>query len=210
MPSLHFPNPIVLRNGLLSAFSSNRPLFTTKESPKTSDVTGVAYLSRWSGDIRVTAHILREGDPLYVIGCALPTREMMAAVKPAVADVPGDISLAAQLKKDAARMKELDANKDGQIDAMEWEQGLASYKRFLEMKRAHELELAQEKTKKEAETRDPLEFSGLVTGTSDVEMIMAPSEDEFVQKLGTGAFLGVIGGGAALILGLILLLLKFN
>jgi hypothetical protein len=149
-PDLQFPNPLVLHNNSLAIFSKpiGGLLFTTKESPKEQTSAKVSYLSRWSGNIRVTAHILREGDPVYIIGCALPTREIMVPVKPEIADVPGDISMAAQLKKDKNRMATMDTNHDGQIDVEEWEAGLASYKNFLETKHAQETSLANEKSKK--------------------------------------------------------------
>lgn len=200
-PELHFANPIVLRGG-----SINTTLFTTKAAPATSP--NVAYLARWGGNTRITAHILRAGDPVYVIGCALPTRAQLIAEAPKVPDVPGSISMAANVKKDAARMKAMDTNQDGHVDAMEWEQGLASYKRFLEMKHAHETELAKEDHLKKVTVTDPLEFSGMVTRTDECGLVLAHSEDDLVKRLGTWAFIGVIGGGAAFTLGLILLLQK--
>ncbi len=204
---LHFRDPIVLSGG---AGFLNRPLFTTKATPSSGSASR-DYLARWNSNHRITAHIIREGDPVYVIGCALPTRECLnASSGPVAPALPGDIAMAANLKKDAARMKEMDANKDGHVDAQEWEEGMAKYKRFLEMKHAHETELAKEEREKKMAAADPLEFSGIVTSTAEVEMILASSEEDLVSRLGVGAFLGVFGGGAALILGLILLLLKFN
>lgn len=191
---LHFNAPIVLNKG---GFTGTSP--------------EAAFMARWNtfGKIRVTAHILRMGDPIYVIGCALPTREMMAPDKPVVPDVPGAISMAAQLKKDPKRMKELDTNQDGTVDAEEWERGLAAYKKFLEMKHAHETELAKEAHQKKIEVKDPQEFTGLVTSTPDAELIFAHSEEDMVGNLGQYAFLGIIGGGISLIVGLIFLLQKF-
>jgi hypothetical protein len=41
-------------------------------------------------------------------------------------------------------------------------------------------------------------------------MVLSNSEEDLVGRLGTGAFFGIIGGGVALILGLILLLMELN
>ena len=115
-------------------------------------------------------------------------------------DFPSSSQMARDLKNDRERMKALDRNKDGQIDMEEWEAGLAEYKKFLMEKNQVQ---AQGKT---GETSQEMEFSGMVTGSEEVDLVFARSEKEFVGRLGLFAVLGILGGGSAFILGLILLI----
>lgn len=75
--------------------------------------------------VHLRAVIIRGGDPLWVWGCAgeakepLTLSEQMAPVK----NLAGE-AIARLLRADTEKMKALDADKDGELDAAEWEAGL--------------------------------------------------------------------------------------
>ncbi len=187
-PEIHFTNRFVFKNGI----------FGTKDS------SAVAFFnSRWKGlsSLRLTMNVLREGDPLYVNGCALPRHIRISSEN--APDQPISMSEAArELKKDPEAMKSLDVNKDGHIDAQEFEIGLKKFKEFLVEKKKQPL------NKQNSEA--PLEFEGIVTKTDEHELIFANSEADLLSRLGPIVYLQILGGAAALVGGLILLCLKIQ
>ena len=93
----------------------------------------VRKLNRSSGTLSIKARIVREHEPLYVLGYAVP-QERPFTLRERVR-----LSLheaARALKGDARRMKALDKDGDGRIDEREWDEGLRDFQKSLEAEAA--------------------------------------------------------------------------
>lgn len=100
-------------NGIQRFFgTSNDPI---EKFISTLNRSGMSSLS-------IEAYLLREFEPLYVLGYAAPDESLLP---PQIDQSPA--GLARRLKADPERMKALDENKDGIIDASEWDKGLAKF-----------------------------------------------------------------------------------
>ena len=89
-------------------------------------------------------------------------------------------------------MREVDSNKDGTIDAQEWEQAVAKI----------EMELAQQLLENPQATDSDVDL--IITRGEEEKMYMISdqSEKELLNKLAWQCFLGIYGG-AALSLGML-------
>src|SRR5262245_57204154 len=184
-PDVHFDTRLVHKNGLFG----------------TDNVAAAAFLNaRWSEgrSLRLTFDVLRDGDPVYVTGCALMGHPTKGGLVPS-----GSVTLteaARELKRDATGMKDVDANKDGHIDPHEWDVGLQRYREFLEVK--------QTQAARPATSSTLVRFEGIVTGTPEHGLILANTEEDLLAKLAPTAYLQIVGGGAALVAGIVLLIMK--
>jgi hypothetical protein len=150
----------------------------------------VSRLSCASGaTVRIEATILREQEPLYVLGYAAPSltpltlgERISGAARQAAASL---LELARQLKADPARMKALDKNKDGTVDAQEWDEGLKAYR-------------AEMDQKAQVEALAPLPPEEIVVRKSPEGLLILSdkSEKDIVKSLGRRAFLEILGGPA--------------
>jgi len=146
--------------------------------------------STWNSR-RITAHILREGQPLFLVGYASPTDN--AALNHRLN--PRDAARA--LKSDPAAMKGLDANKDGAVDAHEWERGVANKAR----------ELADQVGAAAPVLVDPIIT---VTRSPDGTLIFADNEKALLSKLDWTAWAGILGGPAVALASAVYLLRQYG
>lgn len=81
---------------------------------------------------RLTAQIVRGGEPVYVLGYACPLDGSFSLGERVVGALSVSWAEAARrLKADVRRMMALDVNEDGSIDAQEWDRGVAAYREEL-------------------------------------------------------------------------------
>lgn len=144
--------------------------------------------------LKLTADIVRPGDPLYIMGHAEPLPSSISN-HPTVTEE----EVTKLLNQDKATLAALDQNKDGQIDSMEWEMGIQKLKK----------ELIAQKLKEQNETNPSVSKMDmpktLVTCGPDFNLVMATTEKDLLNKLGRFCLLNILGGGALLIVGLIFL-----
>jgi hypothetical protein len=158
-----------------------------------SSVGGSSFNSR-----KVTAYILREGQPLFAVGFAAPVASAAMVMAPAARDA------ARLLKNDPAAMKRLDANGDGAVDQQEWDAGVA--------KKALELDAA-EQARQFADVGVPAATGeALITVgcCPDGLFLLADTEKNLLSKLNLSSWLGVLGGPAVAIASLAYLFLKYH
>lgn len=141
---------------------------------------------------RITAHILREGQPLFLVGYVAPAESAPANVAMSVRDV------ARELKANPEEMKKLDENHDGVVDAQEWEAGVARKTR----------ELAD--ASGAAALARPAEAVMTVRCSPDGIFVMADSEKALVSRLDWTAWLGILGGPAVAIASVVYLVSQFR
>jgi len=83
--------------------------------------------------LRLSAQIVREGEPVYVLGFASPLEEPQGLGQSVARRLQLSLrELARRLRADPERLRALDKNKDEAIDAQEWEEGLRRLKEELE------------------------------------------------------------------------------
>ena len=154
-------------------------------SSSNKDAAVVNYLSQFKRafySLKVEAFILREGDPLFVMGFAQPIdfqQPQHAAITLQEA--------ARLLKSEKNRFSALDVNHDGQVDDQEWEAGLKNFKEELDRK------AAQGKS-----------ISGLtknigVTPSPNVPLVFGRSRKDLISKT-NNQFILMTAFGSALIL----------
>jgi hypothetical protein len=142
---------------------------------------------------RVTAHILREGEPLFLVGyanAALGAPGMSAPV--AARDA------ARELKNDPAAMKQLDTNLDGVVDADEWEAGVARKSRELSERASTEAGAA------------PADALISVGCCPDGLFVFAHTQDNLLSSLEWSAWAGILGGPAVALASAVYLLQQFH
>lgn len=137
------------------------------------------------GTVRVTAYIIREGDPLYVLGYATPLEKPLRPMERVRRKVEHSLrDLARILKADAARMRALDVNGDGRIDVDEWDAGLARLKSELERGRLKDDILRPQP-------------AALVRRSPDGLLVLSDgSEKDLLSHLAGSAVLNIFGGPA--------------
>ncbi|MFN0117973.1 MAG: GIDE domain-containing protein [Elusimicrobiota bacterium] len=166
-PEVHLSNKLTRRSSMLTSFSGS------------------------SDNLKLVAEIIREGDPLFVIGVAQPLpKEMRVGAGVSVREA------AENLKKDTEKMKQIDANRDGHVDAIEWEMAVAKHKKDLDNQKA----LEESKTPKQVDLFTSTAFVSKGPGS---KLVIANDEKELVARLGRYAFLEVIGGGGAIVFGIV-------
>lgn len=159
-----------------------------------SDMPTLFMKSKGSGSLRLIAEIIREGDPLFLIGVAQPLpNEMRVGAGVSIRDA------AEQLKKDKEKMKQLDTNQDGQIDALEWETAVAKHKKELDSQNT------SGEIKKSLKT-DLYTSTAFVSKGSGSLLVIANDEKDLISKLSRYAFFEVIGGGGAIVFGVVRIL----
>jgi hypothetical protein len=132
--------------------------------------------------LHITADFLRPDDPVYVAGYAVPADQPFTWTENALRGAKLSLAqLSKRLKSDAARMKALDADNDGQIDAAEWDAGLARYRA--------ELESAQPAAEA---------ASGVIVRASPEGFLLLADRNEkvLIEELGQTAAWKIFGGPA--------------
>ncbi len=157
-----------------------------------SDPVATRYIASVAGSSlssrRLSAEIIREGDPFYALGYACPMEEPMGKAESVSRRFTLPFhELARRLKADPAKMKALDKNQDGSIDAEEWEEGLRKFKQKLELEAALE--------KPAAEAPRPA-VSGICVRQSPEGLLLLAdtAERELVSSMGASAFLMIFLG----------------
>ncbi|MBI4369534.1 MAG: hypothetical protein HY547_04820 [Elusimicrobia bacterium] len=151
------------------------------------------YLERVSGDkiggffskdLKVTATIIREGEPIYVLGYAAPADRPVTFMERAAGKAALSLrEVSLKLKSDSERMKTVDANQDGTIDDAEWQEAV--------------LRLKEELERQNPTSGHEVLSSTIIRKSPDGLLIIADKrEDALVSELGANAWLQIIGGPA--------------
>lgn len=161
-----------------------------------SDPDATRYITEVAGSSlstrRLTAEIIREGDPFYALGYACPIEAPMGRAERASRrfTVPFH-ELARRLKADPAKMKALDKNQDGSVDAEEWEEGLRKFKQKLEIEAA----LEGSQAGGAAPDAAPPACGICVRQSPEGLLLLADSpERDLLSEVGTSAFLQIFLG----------------
>ncbi|MFA6028357.1 MAG: hypothetical protein WC969_00750 [Elusimicrobiota bacterium] len=144
-------------------------------------VVGDSWSSR-----RLNARILRPGDPLYILGSAMPLDERPPLHRRAARAVKLTLQDAVRrLKGDAAKMRALDANGDGMVDPQEWDAGVR------ELQDA----LAKADAAPPDSPSDAFIASAVVRqGDAGTFVVADETESELLGELGWSAWLMILGG----------------
>lgn len=153
------------------------------------DGSGISYRG-WLAvrRLRFTEWYIKEGDNVYVIGTAGKSQEHSVDYDNRQKQLMQRIK---ELKEDPGKMREIDTNKDGTVDAQEWEQAVAKI----------EGELAQQLVDVPL-AENPVDLIVTKGEEEKMYMISDESEKELLNKLAWQCFLGIYGG-AALSLGML-------
>jgi len=149
----------------------------------------VARSSMWGRSRRLTARILRPGDPFYVLGCAVPVGQSPPWHRRAAAAVKTTLQEAVRrLIGDPVRMKELDKDKDGRVCEAEWDAGVARLRQELEKS-------APAAPQEEPGAGQEHVAPAVVRATPEGLLVLADeSESELANELGLDASLSIWGG----------------
>lgn len=144
---------------------------------------------RTSADIRMTAQIIREGDPVYVLGYASPLDKPLTLTEKAVRRVRHSLhDVARMLKGNAELMRKADANQDGVVDAQEWDTALARLRNELERRALKEDLLGARPAQASC-------ASALVRRSPEGLLVLSDRpEKELMSHLSSAAFNQIIGG----------------
>lgn len=141
--------------------------------------------------VRLVAHVIRDNDPVFILGYVAPLPSTSFSVTVTQAEA------AEKIKASPAMSASLDANNDGQVDAMEWETGIKAIKKQMEEARM------KEELNKPVEKKAPP--PPIVNKSPDGIMIIGTDEDDIVRKLGWKSLFQVIGGPVMVIAGIYIL-----
>lgn len=145
-------------------------------------------LNRGMARLKVEANIVREHEPVYVLGYAAPSRDPYTFREKVAQKTGIDLTqIARLLKSNSEKMKALDKNGDGSVDAQEWTEGLDRFRK--------EVEAAEAKPEPEPPTPERELIRVLIRKSPEGLLVISDgSEDELVSSLGTWAALEVFGG----------------
>jgi hypothetical protein len=155
------------------------PLSASKQDPVDQFL---GTFSRANGTLRLQAVILREHEPLYVLGWAAPMEDPMTLrEKIAHRAKKSLVEAARRLKGDPEKMKALDANQDGAVDTQEWDAALRNL----------------EKTAGQG-AEGPPEANPILIRKSPVGLFVISDkrETDLLSSLGRWAWLKIFGGPA--------------
>jgi hypothetical protein len=141
--------------------------------------------------VRLEAYILREGDPVFLLGYTAPVSNSASNYTVSSEDA------ALQIKQSPSLLASLDTNHDGQVDSQEWSAGLKAIKGEMEHKRMKE-ELAKEKKKEEP-------VPPIVSKSPEGLLILGADEGDILRALSWKSWAMVIAGPVLVVLGLYLL-----
>ena len=141
--------------------------------------------------LKLTAHIVREGDPVFILGFACPQDQPRSSLSVSLQEASQFI------KSNATLFKALDVNLDGQVDQVEWEKGLHEIQQQMEQEK-----MKKEMSKVPEKSESPLT---LVRVGPDNLMVFATSEDEVISSLGWGSFFQVVLGPVLVVIGVFVL-----
>ena len=148
-----------------------------------NEVTGASLSPR-----RLSAEIIRRGDPVYALGYACPMEDPMGKAEKWSRRVSLPLhDLARRLKADPVKMKALDKNQDGSVDAEEWEEGLRKFKQKLEVEAALEGAPSQA-------PQPPVSGICLRKSPEGLLLLADSAERELLSEVGTSAFLQIFLG----------------
>ena len=153
------------------------------------DSNGISYRG-WLAvrRLRFTEWHIKESEDVYVIGTARKSEEHSVDYDSQQKQLMQRIN---ELKEDPGKMREIDTNKDGTVDAQEWEQAVAKVEMEL-AKQLVDVPLAE----------NPADLIIARGEEEKMYMISDQSEKELLSKLAWQCFLGIYGG-AALSLGML-------
>lgn len=187
----HFKTDLCAKTGLFGS-----------DPAATRYINEVAGSSLWTR--RLSAEIIREGDPFYALGYACPMDEPMGAGEKLARRVGLPLQeLARRLKADPAKMKALDKNQDGSVDAEEWEEGLRKFKAKLEIEAALEGAPASPSAARVCGICVRMSPEGLL-------LLADSSERELLSEIAGSAILQIIGGPLIALASAAYLAWKFN
>lgn len=136
---------------------------------------------------RLTAIMLRPGDPFYVLGCSMPLDQRPSWHRRAAAAVTDAFQNAIRrLKADPIRMAGLDQNQDGVVDSVEWDAGVARLRQELEKNAA-----APETPDNE---REHVAAAVIRTTPEGLLILADKSESEMEHELIYASLLSIFGG----------------
>jgi hypothetical protein len=136
--------------------------------------------------IRIKEEYITLASPVYALGHIVNTVDHLQDRK------NRHLQMIRTIKSDPAKMAEADANKDGLVDSIEWD----NYR-----KKAEEEFLEREMSRKDDMPECDKRIMRLV---SDQHFIISTSEQLTENKFTLHATLGILGGGAAITLGAVL------
>ncbi len=140
--------------------------------------------------VRLEAHILREGDPVFLLGYTAPLPNSTSNYAVSSEDA------ALHIKKTPSMMAALDTNQDGHVDSQEWSAGLKAIKGEMEHKRIKE-ELGKETKKEEA-------VPPIVSKSPEGLLIIGADEGDILRALSLKSWAMVIAGPILVVLGVFL------
>ncbi|MEK6544763.1 MAG: hypothetical protein AABZ44_10050 [Elusimicrobiota bacterium] len=141
-------------------------------------------IGRSHGRYRVRANILREKEPIYILGYATTT-ELHHTLRQRLRAKLDPRNIAQLLKGDAQKMKTADANSDNVIDGSEWDAAIARLSAEI---------YAQEAPAADAEPA-PKAPQALIRKSPDGLLVIADKQErEFLDHLAANAILKIFGG----------------
>ncbi|MEK7388786.1 MAG: GIDE domain-containing protein [Elusimicrobiota bacterium] len=134
------------------------------------------------GTRRVQAWIIRPDEPVYVLGWACAASDPMTLREKAGRRMRElFLESVRRLKAEPARMKQLDLNGDGNVDAQEWDRGLEQCRRELEKDTSHSPETSK--------------ATDIIRKSPEGLLVLSDKpESKLVSHLLWAAFLKVAGG----------------
>lgn len=158
------------------------------------DSNNISYRS-WMGtrSLRFKERFIKEGEPVYCLGSAKSPSNVTSDYKQELTQrLKG-------LKRTPHKMKEVDLNKDGKIDAHEWDLAVSKVER-------EALEYVLNKTPKE----EPVSAIIAQDNVETAFIISDHSEKELMKKLSWQCLLGIYGGALLSLAMLAYLVFRFN
>lgn len=133
--------------------------------------------------LHVEAYIVRENEPMYVLGYAVPAEQPLTLTERIIYKIKHTLQdIARRLKSDPLRMKALDKNQDGRVDTEEWDEGLLALKREVE---------------NPASSTEETVVSTLIRKSPEGLLVLADkSEKDLVGELGLAAPIQIFLGAA--------------
>jgi len=144
-----------------------------------------------SASLSIEARIVARNELIYVLGYAAPA-DAPATISERVSEagrkVWSMVDVARKLKSDRKRMAELDENKDGTIDAMEWDQGLQQYKKEIE-------QAVPEAKEKESPRPLPSDSPVVIRKSPEGLLVLADKQErEFISQMDSRIKKQIVGG----------------
>lgn len=140
--------------------------------------------------VHIVAQIIREGDPMYALGFAVPLdkpltlgEKLRGRVKLTFAE------MVRRLRSNPERMREIDLNKDKAVDFLEWEAGVRRFREDLER------EAAQAQGEAAGPPAAPVASACIRKHPDGPFFILSDQQErDLVEELSSSAQLMIVGG----------------